>query len=449
MAKYPDNWGQMTPEQKRAYRLENFRKSGENIQFISPKAKKNYEMNIKRLIDVYDLREPDRVPFSIAVGNLPLTMAGLNMHTAFYEPQRAAEACMKFNEKYSEELETFAMSTGNGEALEILDYKLYVWPGHGLPKEAPGWQFIEGEYMTDDEYDDLIGDPSDFWLRKYLPRVFGAFEGFRMFQPFTNITENVHIGALMPLATPAVRDMLNKLLKAGEAFQQNNIVMSQYMGHRAAWGFPSPRSSFCKAPFDTLGDTLRGTTNIMKDMYRRPDKLLKALDVIADISIDNILKSPNISNVVMVGYPLHKGADGWMSQKQFDTFYWPSLKKVMDAFIKEGLIQSLFAEGGYNTRLDYINQFPRAFVLWHFDRTDMVEAKRILGKDCALRGNVPSSLIATGKPDELKEHCRKLIEVAGKDGGYILSPGCYTENPKLENLKAVAEVVREYGFYKK
>ncbi|MCJ7606180.1 MAG: hypothetical protein MUO19_09160 [Dehalococcoidales bacterium] len=448
MANRPENWAEMTPEQRRAHRLENFRKSGENVQFVSPEAEKAYDVRVKRLINVYNLQKPDRVPLNITAGNLPLTMTGLNMHTAFYESEKAIEASLKFNEKYGEELEMFSMPMAmSGEALDILDYKLYYWPGHGLPNEAPGWQFVEGEYMAVDEYDDLIRDPSDFWLRKYLPRVFGSFEGFRMFQPFTNITENVHVGGLIPLAMPPVQEMLQKLLDAGVAFQKNGAGMFNRMGMGAAHGFPVTMGAFCKAPFDTLGDTLRGTTNIMKDMFRRPDKLLKALDVITDITIDNVLKSPAIDSGFMVMYPLHKGADGWMSQAQFDKFYWPSLKKVMNAFIEEGLIQYLFAEGGYNSRLNYVNEFPRGSVLWYFDRTDMGEAKRILGKDCPLMGNVPSSLIVTGEPADMKEYCRKLIEVAGKDGGFILSPGSSAENPRLENLRAMVEAVNEYGYY--
>jgi uroporphyrinogen-III decarboxylase len=119
----------------------------------------------------------------------------------------------------------------------------------------------------------------------------------------------------------------------------------------------------------------------------------------------------------------------------------------MDALIDEGLIQYLFAEGGYNTRLNYVNQFPRGSVLWYFDRTDMGEAKRILGKDCPLMGNIPFSLIAAGKPADIKAYCKNLIEVAGKDGGFIMSPGCFAENPKLENLQAMVEAVNEYGYY--
>jgi hypothetical protein len=448
MANKPENWAEMSPEQKRAHRLENFRRSGQNVQFISPEAEKNYEIRVKRLLAVYNLQKPDRVPLHNNAGSLPLTMAGLNGHTAFYEPQKAIEAYMKFNEKYSQELEMFSMPMAmSGEALDLLDYKLYKWPGHGLPDDSFGWQFIEGEYMTADEYDDLIHDPSDFWLRKYLPRCFGALEGFRMFQPFTNMTENVHVGQFMALAIPPVQEMLKTLLKVGEMFQRNSADMLQFMNMGASWGFPGTMGAFCKAPFDTLGDTLRGTANIMKDMFRRPNRLLETLDVIADFTIDNVLKSPMIDNAFMVMYPLHKGADGWMSQEQFDRFYWPTLKKVMDAFIDEGLIQYLFAEGGYNTRLNYVNEFPRGSVLWYFDRTDMGEAKRILGKDCPLMGNIPSSLIVAGEPADIKAYCKNLIEVAGEDGGFVMSPGCFAENPKLENLRAMVEAVNEYGYY--
>ena len=148
-------------------------------------------------------------------------------------------------------------------------------------------------------------------------------------------------------------------------------------------------------------------------------------------------------------FPLHKGADGWMSEKQFDTFYWPSLKKVMDALIKEGIICMLFAEGGYNTRLETVKDFPKGTVVWWFDQTDMVKAKKILGDKFCIQGNVPSSLIVTGSPADVKERCRKLIEDCGKGGGYILGAGCIADNPKLENLQAMMEAVREYGVYRK
>jgi len=121
----------------------------------------------------------------------------------------------------------------------------------------------------------------------------------------------------------------------------------------------------------------------------------------------------------------------------------------MNALINEGLIQNMFAEGGYNTRLDSINEFPKGAVCWYFDKTDMFKAKQTLGNKCAIQGNVPSSLIVTGTAADTKEYCRKLIEGCGKGGGFILSAGAIADNPKLENLRAMLAAVREYGVYKK
>jgi hypothetical protein len=61
-------------------------------------------------------------------------------------PQKALEAAAKFNAKYSAELETTAMPWMiPGKVLDLMDYKLYAWPGHGLAKDGTTtWQFIEG-----------------------------------------------------------------------------------------------------------------------------------------------------------------------------------------------------------------------------------------------------------------------------------------------------------------
>jgi uroporphyrinogen-III decarboxylase len=270
-----------------------------------------------------------------------------------------------------------------------------------------------------------------------------------MFRPATDLVEIVNLGQMMPLASPDWQSLLQKLMDVGKEYQKLMKAMSDMGPSGASHGYPVAFGAFCKAPFDTLGDTLRGTQPILKDMYRRPDKLLEALDVVADFTISSLLGAPNAANIFMVTYPLHKGADGWMSQKQFETFYWPSLKKVMDAFIQEGLLQNMFAEGGYNTRLETVNEFPKGTVSWYFDKTDMLKAKKILGAKCAIQGNVPSSLVVTGTPEDVKEYCRKLIEDCGPGGGYILSAGAVAENPKLDNLRAMLASVKEYGVYKK
>jgi uroporphyrinogen-III decarboxylase len=444
----PENWSQLTQQQKREQRLRWWADSTKNIKFISPGAEQSYKTRLKRLIYAYMVKEPDRVPVTMAVGITPLYAYGIDYHTAIYDYEKAVKAFARFNEEHSLELDSYAAPLiFPARVIDMLDFKLYAWPGHGIPESATGYQFNEGEYMKTNEYDAFIRNPSDFWMRTYLPRLFGALEAFRKVPPLTDIIE-FPIGSLTPLSTPDVQAMLQKLMDAGKEIARFGKITGELGKQAQERGYLGPMTrTVAHAPFDTLGDTLRGTQAIIKDMFRQPEKLLEALDATTNLTIDSILTSEKAARGFNVWFPLHKGADGWMSQKQFETFYFPSLKKVMDAFINEGYIITLFAEGSYDTRLEHFTDFPKGSVHWQFDRTEMGRAKRILGSKFSMEGNIPSSLLVTGTPKEVKEHCRKLIEVCGKGGGYILGCGASIANPKVENLKAMVEAAREYGVY--
>jgi uroporphyrinogen-III decarboxylase len=448
----PADWHLLTSEEKRHWRFECWRDSAQDVEFASPEAEASYKARIERFIAAYNLREPDRVPVSIPIGNLPLREAGITYRAAAYHPEMLVSAIEKFNREHGEELEALTSSAFSrlpARALDILDNKMYAYPGRGMPEDAVGFQFVEGEYMRSDEYDALITDPSDFWLRTFFPRAYGIFEPFAQLDPLTSVVEMVNI-PLWPLAQPDMQAALRRLLEAGEQLARYEHAASIQQRQTEALGHPpTVPSCFAKAPFDTLGDTLRGTRGILTDMLRQPDKLLAALEVIANFTIRSILCSPVAARRVAVTFPLHKGADGWMSEEQFLMFYWPSLRKVIDAMIDEGMLVCLFAEGSYNTRLDLLNVFPRGAVSWHFDRTDMAKAKRLLGADCSLEGNIPSSLLVAGSAAEVRAECRRLIEICAPGGGYILSAGASPEFPRLENLKAMVETAREYGVYQR
>jgi uroporphyrinogen-III decarboxylase len=444
----PD-WTALSAVQKREQRFQWWQSSTEKINFINAEAREAYQVRLQRWVDVYHLREPDRVPVAHSLGNIPLILSGVDYADAMHDYARCKAAYEEFNRKFAADLDVFASPARllPGKVLDMLDYKMYVWAGHGLPSSVNGYQFVEGEYMKAEEYKDLILNPADFWTRTYLPRIFGAFEVFRNLDPVTDFIE-VPTTPLMPLASSQFQATLQKLLQAGKELELRNSILQSLSQLGLEAGFPQTASYFCKAPFDILGDTLRGTQGIMKDMYRRPDELLKSMQVLADLEIKSTLAKANSSRSLMANFPLHKGADGWMSQKQFDQFYWPSLKKVIDALIEEGMIVILFAEGSYNTRLESVNQFPKGAVHWWFDQTDMVRAKKILGDKCGLQGNLPSSILMTGTPAEVKEYSRDLIRKCGRGGGYVLSSGAVDADARVENLKAMVDAAKEYGVYR-
>jgi uroporphyrinogen-III decarboxylase len=201
------------------------------------------------------------------------------------------------------------------------------------------------------------------------------------------------------------------------------------------------------APFDVLGDTLRGTHAIMMDMYRRPEKILQAVERLVPILIRRGVKGANATGNPLITLPLHKGADSFMSDAQFQKFYWPTLKKVILGLIEEGCVPMPFAEGSYNLRLKYLAELPPGKTAWFFDQTDMIKAKEAIGDRICLIGNVPSSLMISAEPRKVEEYCQVLIDKVGKGGGFIMANGSALDEAKPENLRAMIEYTKKHGKY--
>ena len=106
-----------------------------------------------------------------------------------------------------------------------------------------------------------------------------------------------------------------------------------------------------------------------------------------------------------------------------------------------------FAEGDYLPRLEIIKDIPKGKVLWHFEGMDMARAKEVLGDTACIAGNLPASILCTGSPKQVKEHCRWLIETCAPGGGYILTGAASMDKGDPENLRAMMEAAKEYGAY--
>ena len=77
----------------------------------------------------------------------------------------------------------------------------------------------------------------------------------------------------------------------------------------------------------------------------------------------------------------------------------------------------------------------------------MIKAKEVLGDVVCLQGGVPLTLLCTGTPDDVTEHCKKMIKHVGKNGGYIMAPSTMLDDAKVENVKAMFEANKTYGVY--
>jgi hypothetical protein len=439
-------WAEMSAEERLAWRIERWRHV--DVKFASPEAEAEYKARVDRVVAALQLRKPDRVPVRLNTGFWPAQSAGLTAYEAMNDAVRGARAWKDFNLKFRPDVSVDPLhNTVPGPMFEALDYKLYHWPGHGVSKEA-SYQYNEKEWMLPEEYDHLISDSTDYMLRVYLPRTVGAFSGFGGLSSFFDFIELPFVfGHVGGWSAKEMAAGLKRLGKAADVLGAWFEVVLPSMDEVKSLGFPPYAGSATKAPFDILGDTLRGTRGVITDIFRRPEKVLAACDRLVQVAVDWPLKRPLAPATPVCFIPLHKGADGFMSDEQFKTFYWPSLRKLLLGLIDQGMVPFLFAEGRYNTRLETIMDLPKGKTVWQFDQSDMTRAKATIGKVACIQGNMSLSLLHAGTAEAVAHRTRELIDVAGKDGGFILDIGAVADGGSDENLAVMVKTAKEYGVY--
>jgi hypothetical protein len=446
MFKRPENWSELTWQQRRELRLDHWI-SAPGVKFVSKEAEKGYKARATRLAKAAKMESPDRVPCAVPTGWFPAMNAGITLKEAIYSPEKMKWAWLKFVDEYDSD--TFDGTIYfQAPISEILGDMTMKWPGHGLPDDShSAYQYVEAEYMKADEYDLFMKDPFDFQLRCYLPRTMKAFQPFAdvpSFSSYHGLPQRLMAMALDPRFQEFFK-AIREAAKYMPALQKADYETTQ---EAYARGFPMFRGGLAVAPFDAIADNLRGTQGIVMDMYRQPDKVHEIMEFVLPRILKGAIDLSDMADCPVVMMPLHKGDDTFMSNKQFETFYWPTFRRLLLSMVEEGLIPFPVAEGRYNHRLEFISDMPRSAVIWMFDQTNMANAKKTVGRVSCIVGNIPTSLAYTGSAKEMKEYCRRLIETCAPGGGYILSGGSTFDMARPENLRAMMESVEEYGVYK-
>ena len=431
-------WAEMSWQEKREQRFLRWL-NPPGISFKNRDAEEKYRAKTTRLIKAIKLEEPDRVPCQIPPGSFPAYYAGYDLKTVTYDYNKMKEAYLKFALDFDTDSAGGAGFAFPGRAYDTLGYKLYKWPGHGLDDHISMFQFVEDKYMKADEYDAFINNPADFILRYFLPRTYEAFAPMEK-MPSLSSLHGISRQILNTAHMPDFRNMFKTIEKAGREMESWESVVAECDRITQEEGFPNPGGALALAPFDTVADLLRGTRGVVTDMFRRPEKLLEAIERIIPLTLQSVKDMTEFAVGPTVFIPMHKGDDSFMSDTQFEKFYWPSFRKMLLGIIEEGLVPSMVVDGTYNRRLEYIKDLPRGSVIWIFEKTDMALAKKVLGGHACIGGNVTGSL---------KKYCRWLIDTCAPGGGYILSMGVSVDRANPDNFQAMVQTAKEYGVYKR
>ncbi|MDA8442946.1 MAG: uroporphyrinogen decarboxylase [Peptococcaceae bacterium] len=383
---------------------------------------KLYAERLGRYQATIALESTDRMPVASGSNYFAEIYSGNTNQETIYDPEKWLQAEKTFIRDFPE-VDVLRDNRVWAPLYDAVALKTYRLPGRELlPTNQV--QFVEAEYMLANEYDLLIANPEQFILERFIPRVLGAA---------------AHNGS--PAANMA-------FLKGGMA----HVMMSQIMRNRSqtleqACGMPQPMTGAFLAPFDALSDAMRGLKGVLLDIYRQPDNVLAACDVLVDEMVSFALSTADPLRRYPIFVPTHKPT--FLSPKQFDKFYWPSFKKTLQIIIDAGYKVRAYLEGDWGAHWHHLLELPKGTILCDIDvQGDIFKAKEAIGHHQCLAGGMPDSLLILGNAQEVRERVKLLCNTVGQGGGFIINGGCNIPyNTKPENYRAMLDAIVEFGVY--
>ncbi len=225
-----------------------------------------------------------------------------------------------------------------------------------------------------------------------------------------------------------VRKVMNATMKVREK------IGGKYLVTMTCWG-----------PF-TLAARFVGEEAFMKYTFKKPAFVEKMVDFCADLLI--ALYEPLVNaglEAISIADPTASG--DLINPKQMAKFAVPPLKKMSDWAKSKNAHTILHICGNTGDRLEQFIDTGCSTIFFD-QKVDIARAKEVLAGKMSFGGNVaPVHVLLNKTAAEVEQACKEVIEIAGKDGGFILVPGCdIPPTIAYENLKAFHDVALNWKY---
>lgn len=391
------------------------------------------------------LQEPDRVPFVPSMNNFYALHYGVSIEASMTDARSLiaplGRFCADYNPDWVWNPIPFPI-----KPMETIGHKQARWPGAywNLPENTP-YQYVDKSYVSEDDWDAYLKDPSGFTLRRILPQKFDALKGLQFINTFAMCGQSVLSYA--QFANPMVQDALRALIQTGNEVGEYlaggmELTMSVIQN-----GYPVYGGAVGCAAFDDFADTVRGLMELCMDIVSDPQPVAKALEYVSDITVPAAIAQCQMTHSDNLFIPLHCGVDNFMSVENYEKYYWPGLKKLIMAAIDADVTPIVFCEGKYDTRLECITDVPKGKVLYVFENVDWKKAKNIVGSVAAIGGGMNTHTLMNGTPEQVTEEVKRQMDILAPGGGYFSMNSIALDYVSEVNMHAWREAVEKYGTY--
>lgn len=204
------------------------------------------------------------------------------------------------------------------------------------------------------------------------------------------------------------------------------------------------------AVFSMLGD-VRGMQGLLTDLYDCPGlvhEVRKTAARVVEKHVQGFLQCPS----EVLWYDICWATGAGMSPAMFAEFELPGIARVAEMLAQaEGKYVGLYALGRVrrllpmlvDTGVDFIETFEP-----NEGDITLREAKQKYGDRVCIMGNFDSVVLARGTVQEARREAQRCLDEAMEGGGYVMVTGDEVPaDARLENLRAMVEVVNEQGQY--
>ena len=390
-----------------------------------------YQERLARYVTAMRNEKPDRIPMRPFVAEFTAKYAGMTCQDVSVSYQKAFEAAIITAKHFQWDAVVPNMVYAYMGIAMAAGLRYYGIPGIHIP-HTTGFNYIEpGEdhaFMKEDEYDELIKDPTGFLWNVWLPRV---------------SAETVKIGE-----GSTYRNNLGLVKSAMAMLDYFYAFGPQIQRLKTECGCVSAIAGIFKSPFDIIADKLRGYVGLTMDMATQPDKVLKACEALAPHLTHVGLATSDANKLVPIGFWMHRGCVPFINPKHFESHVWPTLKPCIEEFWKNGHQTLFYAEGKWRHHFDAFRELPDRSIVFHCDQDDIFHVHEKLHDKFAISGGIPNVMLSFGKPNEVRDFTMRVIKEVAQDGGYIMDAGAIMQDDtNVENMQVMTQVCRDHGGY--
>jgi len=369
--------------------------------------------NEERLQKTIRLQKTDKILSGPLIQQFAASYAGITQKD-YLDPEKAEAAYEKtFNELGGWDIVTspimFMGAAGGGLALKQL------LPGRDLPDNmAP--QIREEEIMLPEDYDFVIQKGFNALNKRLFERV-----------------------------NPDRKSDEERNQMAIEADKKAEIARKNWLARGVVF---LGGGSMGIHPFEFFSFH-RSLAKFSMDVRRNPGKVKAAIEACMPDIISNMKRGVEKTKCRRVTLTNSRDSSTFVNSKQFEELILPVWLEFVNTMVDADIDVIFHCDTDWTRFLPYFKDFPRGRCVIQLDgATDIFKAKEVLSNHMAIHGDVPATLLTLGTPEQVTAYCKKIIEVIGDGGGFILSSGCSTPyDAKIENVHAMIRAGNELTWY--